>query len=58
MLYLNGMKKPKIQLPPAPRLPFSTRSTQVHKDANDYNRTESLREIMKELEEAEDFLRL
>lgn len=47
------MKKPKINLPPEPRLPRSTRGVQVHKDVNDYNRNLEKEEVAKELEESE-----
>ena len=47
------MKKPKINLPPEPRLPRSTRGVHVHKDVNDYNRNLEKEEVAKELEESE-----
>lgn len=47
------MKKIKITLPNEPRLPQSTRSTQVHKDVNDYNRNLEKEEVAKELEDSE-----
>jgi hypothetical protein len=47
------MKKPKINLPPEPRLPKSTRGTQVHSSVNDYNRNLEREEVAKELEDSE-----
>jgi hypothetical protein len=43
------MNKKEIKI----RLPKSTRSTQVHKDVNDYNRNLEKEEVAKELEDSE-----
>ena len=47
------MKKPRINPPPEPRLPRSTRGVQVHKDVNDYNRNLEREAVAKELEDSE-----
>ncbi len=43
------MNKKEIKI----RLPKSTRSTQIHKDVNDYNRNLEKEEVAKELEDSE-----
>lgn len=47
------MKKIKITLPKAPRIPLNTKPVQVHKDVNDYNRNLEREEVAKELEDSE-----